>query len=102
MSDTQAEPWNTSPSAEERTLVLRNRIMHAQESVLINRAYQHKKGGIYLVDGFDIDTDTGACRVRYHRINGPEFNAILESGITFSRPIEEWTADRFVIIGGER
>lgn len=55
--------------------------------------WQHYKGGVYEVDGFTISTDTGDVLVRYHRIDGPDFNPLLESEISFSRPLVEWSDD---------
>jgi len=57
--------------------------------------WQHKKGGMYRVDYFDIDADDGGLRVVYKRVDGPGFDAKAESSIFFSRRIEEWTPDRF-------
>jgi hypothetical protein len=61
--------------------------------------FQHYKGGVYQVDRLTIDTDTATLRVTYHRIDGPNFDAEAEEGITFDRRIEEFEAPRFVRIG---
>lgn len=52
--------------------------------------WQHYKGGVYVVLGFTIDTHHGGFLVVYRRIGGPDFNALAEAHMTFSRPPEEW------------
>lgn len=90
--------WNNSPSASERTRILNDRLFEAAQRVPWAAKYRHKKGGIYEISGYSINTDTGNVDVRYKRIGGPDFDAALEQGIFFSRPIEEFTEDRFVRI----
>ncbi len=58
----------------------------------------HKKGGQYEVLGHQLDTDTGLARVRYSRFAGPDYNAKREDGLEYSRPLQEWTEDRFSLI----
>ena len=64
-------------------------------NIQIGQIYQHYKGGVYLVTGITLDTDTSGLRISYMRIDGPDYNAVAENGIVFSRRIEEWTEDRF-------
>lgn len=52
--------------------------------------WQHYKGGVYVIDGFGIDTHHGGFLVRYHRVDGPNFDARAEDGIQFFRAPEEW------------
>lgn len=84
--------------AKLSTSEMRN--LFRNSSVKVGEIYQHYKGGIYLVTCLTLDTDTGGIRVSYARIGGPDFDAVAESGITFSRRIEEWTPDRFMFYAG--
>lgn len=67
----------------------------AKHLVSVGTVWLHKKGGLYRVEGHDLDTDTGLMRVRYRRVGGPEFCGEYEVEITYSRPLEEWNPDRF-------
>ncbi len=58
----------------------------------------HKKGGQYEVLGHQLDTDTGLARVRYARFAGPDYDAKREDGLEYSRPLQEWKADRFTLL----
>lgn len=57
--------------------------------------WQHKKGGIYIVTGHAFDTVTEKPVIVYQRTAGPGFNAEAEYNVAFSRPVNEWTPDRF-------
>jgi len=92
----QAEDWNAAESAAARTAVLNVRIDAARKVAPVYSTWKHKKGGLYQVMGYQIDTDTGRARIRYKRYGGPEYDATAEKGVEFSRPVEEWTEDRFV------
>jgi hypothetical protein len=76
------------------------RTLFRDSPVKVGEIYQHYKGGIYVVTCLTLDTDTSALRVSYARIGGPNFDSVAESGITFSRRIEEWTPDRFMFYVG--
>lgn len=52
--------------------------------------WQHYKGGVYVVDGFCIDTHDGLFKVLYSRVGGPNFSAKAEAGMSYSRVPEEW------------
>ena len=65
--------------------------------VKIGQVYQHYKGGVYIVTALTLDTDTAGLRVSYVRIDGPGYDATAEAGIIFSRRLEEWTEDRFLL-----
>jgi hypothetical protein len=80
--------------AKLSTLEMRD--LFRDSPVRVGEIYQHYKGGIYVVTCLTLDTDTGNLRVSYARIGGPNFDAVAENGITFSRRIEEWTPDRFI------
>lgn len=84
--------------AKLTTQEIQKRFEVARISVRPGEIFKHYKGGIYVVTGLALDTDTSDIRVNYHRIDGPSFDAISEQGITFSRRLEEWTEDRFVRI----
>lgn len=96
MNDPQKEAWNASPEPSERTLILRNRIKDAADIAPVASVWRHKKGGVYQVTGIVIDSTDGEARIMYQRIAGPKFNAGIEYGIYFVRPVSEWTPDRFV------
>lgn len=55
----------------------------------------HKGGGEYYVLGYALDTDAVILRVQYRRIGGLEYDPDAEANIVFSRPLDEWTEDRF-------
>lgn len=74
---------------------LEMRTLFRDSPVKVGEIYKHYKGGIYVVTCLALDTDTSTLRVSYVRIGGPNFDAVAENGITFSRRIEEWTPDRF-------
>lgn len=80
---------------------LEMRTLFRDSPIKVGEIYRHYKGGIYIVTCLTLDTDTGGIRVSYARIGGPDFDAVAENGITFSRRIEEWTPDRFMLcVGG--
>lgn len=54
----------------------------------VGASYRHKKGGIYVVDEFTIDTDTGEWRVTYHQRDN--------SSLAYSRRRNEFEDGRFV------
>jgi len=62
----------------------------SRHGLAIGTKWQHYKGGVYVIDGYGIDTDTGELRIRYHRIGGPNFDAIAEAGQEFYRPPTQW------------
>lgn len=78
-----------------RTAALLDRLKLAKTQNLVGNTFKHYKGGIYTVTGLCIDTDDGEVRVLYHRVGGPEFDAIAEDGISFVRPLAEFNPDRF-------
>lgn len=57
--------------------------------------YRHYKGGIYRVLALDYDTEADGeavvdcLRVRYSRIDGPNFS-LTEGNVTFTRPYSMW------------
>lgn len=65
-------------------------MVDAEQQFMAVEAWRHYKGGLYKVDGFEIDTDDESIRVRYHRIGGPGFLRGAEDRITWSRPLREW------------
>lgn len=65
-------------------------------SISIGSGWLHKKGGRYIVTGKALDTDTGEIRIQYKRYGGPDYDPQAERDITFSRPLSEWTVDRFI------
>lgn len=91
----QKMPWNLSPNASERTTILNEKLAKAHELVPITSRWLHKKGGRYVVGGYTIDTTTGNVLILYKRFGGPDYDLEAELNIFFSRPIEEWTLDRF-------
>jgi hypothetical protein len=91
----QNETWNASPSASLRTEALNRKLAEAG-GITIGSGWLHKKGGRYIVTGKAIDTDTGDVRIQYKRFGGPGYDPIAERDITFSRPLSEWTVDRFI------
>lgn len=75
----------------------RNELDYALEVAPIASIWRHKKGGVYIVVGHAIctDTDPTHARVRYARIDGPDFDPIAEEGIEYVRLVNEWTIERF-------
>lgn len=57
--------------------------------------WRHKGGDIYEVLGLDVDSDNGTLRVRYKVRVSKEVAPCARNPIVFSRPIAEWTKDRF-------
>jgi len=82
-------------NASERTTILNEKLAAAHKVAEPGTRWLHKKGGEYGVAGFTIDSTSGDVLVLYGRIGGPDFDAQAEYGIYFSRPIAEWTLDRF-------
>lgn len=73
----------------------------------VGTVWQHYKGGVYVIDGFGIDTHHGGFLVRYHRVAGPDYDAVAEARQEFFRPPEEWfeavnheQSGRFVLFRG--
>lgn len=80
------------------------KLSSAQINALLDRAqataphaslWRHKKGGTYQVLCHAFCTLTNEAVVVYTRLAGPDFNAEEEASICFSRPISQWTPDRF-------
>jgi hypothetical protein len=71
------------------------KLEYAEQIAKRNAIYKHKSGGEYMVLGHAFDTDTMDVRVTYRRIGGPEFDRVAERYLQFSRPLSEWTLDRF-------
>lgn len=90
--------WNDASDPAVRTAVLNSRLDDARNLVPMNSCWRHKHGGLYQVTGYHIDTDNGEVRVHYHRVGGPGFDPVAEVQINFSRPIAEWTVDRFTFV----
>lgn len=65
-------------------------MVDAEQRFMSVEAWRHYKGGLYKVEGFEIDTDDESIRVRYRRIDGPGFKRGLDDRITWSRPLAEW------------
>lgn len=82
----------------ERTQLLNDALTTARAMVPTYTRWRHKKGGLYLVTGHEVDSDDGLIRVVYKRVGGPGFVRLTELDISFSRPIAEWTPDRFVFV----
>jgi len=80
----------------DRTQEAQSTVGAARKLIPIASVWLHKNGGTYEVTGHELDTDTGQARIRYRRIAGPSFNAVKEGGLEFSRPIDQWTRDRFM------
>lgn len=77
-------------------------VADARAKVKQGSVWQHKKGGVYVVTGYALHTDTGAAVVLYRRIGGPDYDPKLEDELKFARPLEEWTPDRFAPFNGVR
>lgn len=98
LRDPHEQEWNMSDDATERTQLCNIELETARNMVPTYTRWRHKKGGLYTVLGHDIDTDTGLARVRYKRVGGPEFDRNTEVNVFFSRPLAEWTPDRFTLV----
>lgn len=61
---------------------------------VIEQIYQHRYGGLYIVDSVATHTDTKQRLVIYTHLYPFEEQ-------TWARPIEEWTEDRFRPISGK-
>lgn len=61
---------------------------------VIKQIYQHRHGGLYIVDGIATHTDSKQRLVIYTHLYPFEFQ-------TWARPIEEWTEERFRPITGK-
>lgn len=89
----------------DRTRQAQATIKAAKSMFFVNdgfhKVWKHYKGGVYTVDGFDLDTDDGTARVRYHRIAGPDFDHLTEAGLTYSRPVAEWFTEADVYASHE-
>lgn len=73
------------------TAELGNKLDLARSRFPLHSVHQHYKGGVYEVVGHALNTDDMVTTtILYRRIAGPEFNAIAETGITYSRPMMEW------------
>ena len=71
---------------------LGNKLDLARSKFPIHSIWQHYKGGSYEVTGHTILTDENLTTlVTYRRVNGPDYDPITERGITFGRPIQEWS-----------
>lgn len=73
-----------------KTADLQTKLDAAFGHELVGNTFKHYKGGIYVVDGFVIDTDDGNVRVLYTRVDGPGFDEFEEMGIQFARPLAQW------------
>lgn len=66
----------------------------AREQGLFNDSlWQHYKGGVYKVLGVTLSTDNTEVLVRYRRIAGPDYDAMYDQCIEWSRPMAEWFDD---------
>lgn len=81
----------------EKTRRCRNELDYALEIAPIASVWRHYKGGVYVVLGHVVctDSDPTQARVRYARIDGPGFDAVAEQGIEYVRLVNEWTVERF-------
>ena len=81
----------------DKTERCRNELDYALAATPIGSVWKHKKGGVYVVLGHAIctDADPTHARVRYARIEGPDYDPLREHGIEFVRLINEWTVERF-------
>lgn len=82
------------------TAELNAALRNARQVVPLGTHYRHKKGGLYRVTGHAFDTHLAEPTVRYRRVGGPEFDPFQEADIEFTRPLAEWTEDRFEEIAG--
>ena len=78
------------------------RIELARTKTPVGSVWLHYKGGVYVVTGHSLHTETLETLVDYRRVGGPDFNAIDEALVVWSRPIGSWIGrtddniDRFV------
>jgi hypothetical protein len=71
---------------------LGNKLDLARSRFPRHSVWQHYKGGVYEVIDHTILTDDELhTLVVYRRIGGPAFYSVDERGITYARPIAEWT-----------
>ena len=83
-------------SPKRSTDEIRKLLDDAQFVVPRGSYWQHKKGGVYQAGVPGLDSLTGEVVIFYVRICGPDFDDIRgESDIIYSRPMSEWTPDRF-------
>ena len=61
----------------------------------IGTLWRHRNGTIYEITGVDVDTADGEQRIRYKERVGPNVAPGARNYIEFSRPVAEWTLDRF-------
>ena len=61
---------------------------------IVEQIYQHRHGGLYIVDSIATHTDTKQRLVIYTHLYPFESQS-------WARPIEEWTEDRFRAISGK-
>lgn len=73
-----------------------NQLDGARRVIPVDSRWLHKKGGRYEVIGHALDTDTLGVRIQYVRYDGPGYDVRAEAGVVWSRPIEEWSVDRFI------
>ena len=86
----------------ERTDAALLAVAQAEELVPRGTVWLHKKGGVYVVCGYVLNTDSGTAMVRYRRIGGPDHDPKKEAPLEFARPLEQWSEDRFVPFTGKR
>lgn len=76
-----------------KTKALLDKLNAAKALDLQYKTFKHYGGGVYIVDGFVIDTDDGEVRVLYSRVGGPDFDAAVEMEIQFVRPLAEFIGE---------
>lgn len=70
---------------------LGNKLDLARSKFPLHSIWEHYKGGVYEVIGHTILTDDDLWTlIVYRRIDGPDFDAVAERGITYARPVSEW------------
>jgi len=74
-------------------------LQSCRRSTPIGTVLSHKKGGTYIVTGHSFNTETAVVDVHYKRVDGPNFNKIIEEAILFNRPNQMFTEDRFLAYG---
>lgn len=77
------------------TSQIKEKFKAAARVCAVGTQWRHKKGGLYMVLGHGLDTETEEIRVHYFRVGGPGFDEKKERGIIFDRPLSMWTPDRF-------
>jgi hypothetical protein len=87
-ADDTPQPKKKPPKLD--SLTLRYQASQAHANIPVGSVWKHYKGGVYQVDDVALHTETNDYCVIYHRIEGPRFDAAIEEGVAFCRPIDIW------------